>query len=238
MNGDKYQLAYLDPAWRYKNWSMTEMAKYDERWCRRNGRSPYPVMTTEDISKMPVPDLLDPKCSTILMWATVPKMEDAFWLLNYWGYEHKTHAFHWFKLNPSGIGWHYGMGFYTHQNPEYVLLGTPKKGKGLSRVAKDVFSVVVHPRGEHSAKPSQVRRRIERLFGPVRRIELFAREAAPGWDAYGNEVICTNPWVEELFADFYLPPYQAIIDEDEYEGLPVIDTVQESYDHGEQIRLM
>lgn len=36
-----FELVYADPCWRFKNWSMTEMAKYGEKWARRNGRSPY-----------------------------------------------------------------------------------------------------------------------------------------------------------------------------------------------------
>lgn len=40
----------------------------------------------------------------------------------------------------------------------------------------------------HSRKPAEVRERIVRLLGDVPRIELFARERVPGWDAWGNEV--------------------------------------------------
>jgi N6-adenosine-specific RNA methylase IME4 len=39
----------------------------------------------------------------------------------------------------------------------------------------------------HSAKPPEMRRMIERI-SPLERIELFARERVPGWDAFGNEV--------------------------------------------------
>ena len=41
---------------------------------------------------------------------------------------------------------------------------------------------------EHSKKPDEARRRIEALMGDVPRIELFARQATPGWDVWGNEV--------------------------------------------------
>lgn len=34
----------------------------------------------------------------------------------------------------------------------------------------------------------EARERIVRLIGDVERIELFARERVPGWDAWGNEV--------------------------------------------------
>lgn len=44
------------------------------------------------------------------------------------------------------------------------------------------------PLGAHSEKPWEVRHRLELLYGDVPRIELFSRSAAPGWDAWGNEV--------------------------------------------------
>ena len=43
------------------------------------------------------------------------------------------------------------------------------------------------PVREHSRKPDEMRRNIERQFlGPY--LELFARETAAGWDSWGNEV--------------------------------------------------
>lgn len=44
------------------------------------------------------------------------------------------------------------------------------------------------PVREHSRKPGEARTGLERLFGDVRRIEMFARETAPGWDAWGDQV--------------------------------------------------
>lgn len=40
----------------------------------------------------------------------------------------------------------------------------------------------------HSAKPDETRRRIVELMGDVPRIELFARNRCPGWDAWGDEI--------------------------------------------------
>ena len=39
--------------------------------------------------------------------------------------------------------------------------------------------------GKHSGKPAAARVKLERLLGDVPRIELFARERVPGWDAWG-----------------------------------------------------
>lgn len=44
----------------------------------------------------------------------------------------------------------------------------------------------VEPKREHSRKPETMHKMIERVsYAP--RIELFAREAAPGWKVWGDE---------------------------------------------------
>lgn len=56
-------------------------------------------------------------------------------------------------------------------------------------VPQVVGDVLRAPRGSHSAKPVEVRRRIDALMGEgPSRVELFARERADGWDAWGAEV--------------------------------------------------
>ena len=44
------------------------------------------------------------------------------------------------------------------------------------------------PQKGHSKKPDETRRRIVELLGDVPRLEMFARQRAEGWDAWGNEV--------------------------------------------------
>ena len=64
------------------------------------------------------------------------------------------------------------------------------------RLDMGVHQVVMTPVGEHSAKPDEVRQRIERLVvGSY--LELFARTERPGWVSWGAEVpppqIATEP---------------------------------------------
>jgi len=42
--------------------------------------------------------------------------------------------------------------------------------------------------GSTVASLKEVYQRLERLFGSVRRLELFARQRWPGWEAWGNEL--------------------------------------------------
>jgi N6-adenosine-specific RNA methylase IME4 len=55
-------------------------------------------------------------------------------------------------------------------------------------MAKDVRRLVIEPRREHSRKSDQIYGRIERLArGPY--LELFARQARPGWDRWGDQAV-------------------------------------------------
>lgn len=58
----------------------------------------------------------------------------------------------------------------------------------MPRTSTDVRQIVMSEVGRHSEKPEEVRHRIEALYGPRRRIELFARTQAPGWDAVGDAI--------------------------------------------------
>lgn len=180
----KFNIIYADPPWRFKNWSMDEMAKRGEKWARRNGRSPYDVMDTAAICAMPVADYAA-KNSVLLMWATYPKLEDALAVVKAWEFEYKTVAFTWVKQNPSGMGFKVGLGYHTRGNAEICLLAT--RGYGLRRVDKSVMQLVIAPVGEHSQKPDEVRDRIKRLYGDVPRLELFARQRRPGFSIWGNQ---------------------------------------------------
>ncbi len=77
-----------------------------------------------------------------------------------------------------------GMGYYTRSNSEVCLLAT--KGSPL-RLVTDVHEIVMAAVRDHSEKPEEVRRRIERLFaGPY--LELYGRKLVPGWTVWGNEI--------------------------------------------------
>lgn len=68
--------------------------------------------------------------------------------------------------------------------PEPCLLAVKGKPK---RASNAVSQLIMSPIREHSRKPDEVRDRIVELLGDLPRIELFAREAAPGWDCWGKE---------------------------------------------------
>jgi len=180
----KYSIIYADPPWRFKNWSMTELAKRGEKWARRNGRSPYDVMDNKDICNLPVNDLAEKDC-ILFMWATYPKLKEAFEVIEAWGFTYKTVAFTWVKQNKVSDGWHFGLGYWTRGNPEICLLATKGKPKRINNSIANL--TISHLRG-HSQKPDEVRNKIVKLIGDLPRIELFARDKIKDWDSWGNEV--------------------------------------------------
>ena len=62
--------------------------------------------------------------------------------------------------------------------------GTIPKPRG----SRNERQFVTELRGKHSAKPSEVRERITRMFPKQSKIELFARKRATGWDSWGDEL--------------------------------------------------
>lgn len=174
----KYQIIYADPPWTYRKSGGIKSA-------RGLAKTFYPTMELDDIKALPIADFADKNCY-LFMWVTAPCLQDGLDVLKAWGFDFFTVAFTWIKgntRNQESLFW--GMGNATRANPEYVLLG--RKGK-LERLDKGVHSVVMTPVQRHSQKPAEVRTRIERLYGELPRVELFARQKIDGWDSWGNEV--------------------------------------------------
>ena len=86
------------------------------------------------------------------------------------------------------------MGYWTRSNAEICLLATNGQPR---RQAKNVHQVIISHVEEHSKKPDEARRRIVALMGDVPRVEFFARNPAPGWDVWGNEVQSNIQWHDE-----------------------------------------
>ena len=139
---------------------------------------------------LPVAELADTDCA-LFLWITLPKLCEAWGVMEAWGFRYSTTAFVWIKLNPKAGTVFWGPGSWTHANAELCLLATKGRPK---RQARNIHQLIISNREEHSKKPEEARRRIEALMGDLPRVELFARRPAPGWDVWGNEVDCTADW--------------------------------------------
>ncbi len=74
-------------------------------------------------------------------------------------------------------------------NQEFLLIRT--RGPCSPDVLEQVDSVRSIEKDRYSEKPEEFRRIIDAMYPRGKRIELFARKKAPGWDAWGNEDVLT-----------------------------------------------
>jgi N6-adenosine-specific RNA methylase IME4 len=172
-----YQLIYADPPWHFHARS--------EKGENRSAKNHYPVMSVDDIAALSISKIAAEN-AVLLIWAIDPMLDVAFDVIKAWGFKFKTVGFYWVKENIKSAGFFTGLGYYTRANPEQCLLAT--RGAGLKRTDRSVRRLIVAPRGRHSEKPIEAYNRIERLFGNITRIELFARQRRTGWDVFGNQV--------------------------------------------------
>lgn len=173
-----YDVVYADPPWNYENWG---------EGASRNVAEKYPTMTMDELAALPV-GRIAAESSVLFCWVTFPKLPQCLKVIEKWGFQYSTAAFVWVKTNRKNTKPFWGMGYWTRANAEVCLLA--HKGKRcLPRLSHRVHSVIIAPVGAHSAKPLEVYERIEQLLGlGTSRIELFARNTRPGWDAFGNQV--------------------------------------------------
>lgn len=163
-----------DPPWLFK----TRSEKGEGKSAQRH----YGCMSIDDICKMPVASLAAKDCA-LFMWCTWPTIFSAERVANAWGFKYSGLAWEWIKYNPTTKKYAFGGGYGTRKNVEPCLLFRRGAPKILSRSERDILFA---PRREHSRKPDEQYGRIERLVaGPY--LELFARQAWPGWAAWGNQ---------------------------------------------------
>lgn len=193
-----YQLIYVDPPWQYGNKISNGAAE-----------NHYETISLVELKRLPVWSLAAEN-SVLAMWYTGTHNREAEELAESWGFRVRTmKGFTWVKLNQNAADrfnkalsageltdfndllemldreTRMNGGNHTRSNSEDVLIAT--RGAGLTRASASVKQVVHTCLGEHSAKPWEVRNRLEKLYGDVKRIELFARESWPGWDRWGNQ---------------------------------------------------
>ena len=169
-----YKLIYADPPW-----------EYDKKVDRKYGGMTYNTMSIADLEAMPVQDICNKESCVLFLWCTWPKLFQAAALLEAWGFKYATCGFNWIKTNKKNHETLFSnQGYYTKPNSEICLIG--RMGKSPRILDKTVKQIVISPLRGHSQKPDEVRDRLNRMFGKIPKIELFARFVKPG-DKSGRE---------------------------------------------------
>jgi N6-adenosine-specific RNA methylase IME4 len=162
-----YPIVYADPPWEYEH----------VKTANRDLANHYPTMPLADICALPVADTCTPD-AVLFLWATSPKLEEAFSVIAAWGFSYRTNMV-WVKDK-------IGMGYYARQQHELLLIctrGNPPTPSESSRPP----SVIQEPRGKHSEKPARFYEVIEAMYPELAKLELFSRLPRAGWESFGNQ---------------------------------------------------
>ena len=170
----RYAVIIADPPW---------PAKAPQRWLASAGAhnwrpltDHYQPMTLTEIAALPIRDIAAPDCH-LFLWTTSQFLPNAIAMLPTWGFRYQ-YPFVWHKNGgPQLPG---GPCF----NAEYIVYA--RRGKARFHDTAGFFAAFYAPRGAHSAKPAAFYRQVERVTDAPR-IDLFARSAHPGFDAWGDQ---------------------------------------------------
>ena len=182
-------MIYADPEWQFEPRSR-------DTGLDRAADNHYPTSPTGRIAARPVAGIAAADC-VLFLWATAPMLPQALAVLAAWGFAYKSH-FIWKKVRPGGpqeagsaggaTGKRFvGTGYWNRSEHELLLVGT-RGSPPCPAPGKQWGSVINAPVGRHSEKPGQFAQLIEAYFPSLPKIELNARAARPGWDAWGDEV--------------------------------------------------
>lgn len=164
------EVLYVDPPWRYE-YSVADSRQIENE---------YPTMSIEEICALPVEQAAADNC-VLFLWATSPKLAEAFDVLRAWGFAYKTCAV-WDKERM-------GMGYYFRQQHELLLVATRGNPRTPEESARVGSVLRINRDNKHSRKPEQLYGLIESMYPGSAKREIFARQSRPGWlPAWGNQV--------------------------------------------------
>lgn len=173
----QFDVILADAPWPFRVWNR-------DTGQGRSAESHYHTMTLAEICALPVRAIAAPNCA-LFLWGVWPSIFDTQTVMEAWGFKYKTKAWSWVKANKSGMGFFFGMGYYTRANDEPCLLAV----RGNMPVAsRSVRAIIYSPVRAHSQKPDEQYNKIETLYPGRRYIELFARNTRPNWISVGNEI--------------------------------------------------
>lgn len=178
-----FRVIYADPPWRYGNAGVIAGSAYGR------AEAHYPTMAIEDLCRLPVQAHAMPN-AVLFLWVPAPLLLEnpgPREVLEAWGFTYKAN-FVWDKV--------LGMpGAYNHVTHEHLLVCSRGDGKPDVPTPQPKSVITIRRGDEHSGKPADVRRMIEKHYtiGPY--LELFGRAPVEGWKVFGNDA---SLWAEEM----------------------------------------
>jgi N6-adenosine-specific RNA methylase IME4 len=177
--GLRYRTIVADPPWAYPEGFGVGLG---------NGRGkrrvplPYPSMTLEAISALPVGEMADPAGCHLYLWTTNRYLNAAFDIARAWGFKHGQ-TLVWAKRPIASI-----LGGAFGSNLEFCLFCRRGTLRHKRKVHTAWFEWSRAGIGNHSRKPEAFLDLVEQVSpGPY--LELFARRQRLGWDTWGDEAL-------------------------------------------------
>lgn len=165
----QYDIILADPPWRYSFAPTTS----------RRVENHYPTMDIHDIMDFEVPAK---KNAVLYLWATSPKLKEAMLVIDAWGFKYVTNMV-WHKAK-------FGMGYWARSKHELLLIA--RRGRfsppPTDKRIPSVFEAPVDKDFKHSRKPKFIHEYLDDVYPEMSKVELFARDARPGWDVMGVDV--------------------------------------------------
>jgi N6-adenosine-specific RNA methylase IME4 len=171
---EKFRVIYADPAWRYND-------KCEGGGVQSGGveMRHYNTMTIKEICDLPVSKISE-KDSVLFLWVTSPLLEDAFKVVNAWGFKYKT-SFIWDKIK-------HNMGHYNSVRHEILLICTKGSCTPDNKTLYDSVQSI-EKSNRHSEKPIEFLNIIDDLYTYGNKLEMFCRDIKKeNWFGWGNEL--------------------------------------------------
>ncbi|MCA1924731.1 MAG: S-adenosylmethionine-binding protein [Thiobacillus sp.] len=184
IGGRKFSTILADSPWQFANRTGKMAPEHKRLNC-------YRTMSLREICEMPVQLAADTP-SHLYLWVPNALLPEGLEVMRAWGFTYKTNLI-WHKVRKDGEPDGRGVGFYFRNTTEIVLFGT----RGAMRTpqpGRTQVNIVKSMKQEHSRKPDRFYDLIE-ACSPGPYLELFARGARPGWQAWGNQAeTCEITW--------------------------------------------
>lgn len=145
----------------------------------------YITMKQEEMESLKIKEITDNN-AVCFIWTPQSRILDCIKVMEAWGFKFVTVAFYWHKKYESGET-AYTFAPTTLKSMELVLYGTKGKVSQLKQ-CNNIRDYIDSVRTIHSRKPKEVRDRIDKLFGQLKKVELFATEKIDGWICWGDSI--------------------------------------------------
>jgi N6-adenosine-specific RNA methylase IME4 len=151
-------------------------------------------MSVNEIMRMPLPLLHEN--AVLFLWRVSSMVEEAYQVVRAWDFTPKSEIV-WNKTSGDGTKDKMGMGRIVRGSHETCIVAT--RGKLIETASKSERTSFRAPVGDHSEKPEEFYRIVERLY-PLElwketHVELFARKRRRGWIQLGDQLPPEEPRV-------------------------------------------